>query len=226
MILFLPAPLPPPPASSLSVLSAPALPAPGSAFPAPRSAPPPLLLLPSAPFSPALPPPTASRRVPAPPARPRSAPPPSALPAAPPLPWRWPLPPPARVVRLFAPPSAPWLPGHRGVDLAARPGLPVRAPAPGRVAFARDLAGRGVITLTHGPLRTTYEPVLPAVPSGATVTTGTVIGTVIGTVQPAPSHCHPETCLHWGLRRADAYLDPLSLLAPPKIRLLPRWPPP
>ncbi|WP_106398040.1 murein hydrolase activator EnvC family protein [Actinocorallia populi] len=162
--------------------------------------------------------------LPTPPPVPLTLPPPAAPPvasSAPPLPWRWPLPPPVRVVRPFAPPAAPWLPGHRGVDLAARPGQAVRAPAPGRVAFARDLAGRGVITLTHGPLRTTYEPVLPAVSPGTAVTTGTVIGTV----QAARSHCRPAACLHWGLRRSDTYLDPLALLSPPEIRLLPRWPP-
>ncbi|MEO3782935.1 M23 family metallopeptidase [Actinocorallia sp. B10E7] len=137
----------------------------------------------------------------------------------PPPPWEWPLPAPVRVVRAFAPPAAPWLPGHRGVDLAARPGLPVRAPAAGRVVFARDLAGRGVITITHGPLRTTYEPVVPAVPQGAAV----AAGDVIGTVQRVRTHCFPGTCLHWGLRRDTAYLDPLALLALPRIRLLPRW---
>ncbi|GAA2726373.1 M23 family metallopeptidase [Actinocorallia aurantiaca] len=140
----------------------------------------------------------------------------------PPPPWEWPLPPPVRVVRAFAPPAAPWLPGHRGVDLAARPGTGVHAPAAGRVTFARDLAGRGVITLTHGPLRTTYEPVLPAVPPGSPVTAGTLIGTV----QPARTHCAPATCLHWGLRRGTAYLDPLLLLSLPRIRLLPRLPAP
>jgi len=143
-------------------------------------------------------------------------------PPVPPLPWDAPLPPPVRVVRPFAPPAAPWLPGHRGVDLAARPGLPVRAPAAGRVVFARDLAGRGVVTLVHGPLRTTYEPVTPAVPSGTAVPAGAVIGTV----QPLRGHCLPEACLHWGLRRGDAYLDPLALLALPRIRLLPLSPVP
>ncbi|MBP2477070.1 hypothetical protein JOF53_005942 [Crossiella equi] len=29
------------------------------------------------------------------------------------------------------------------------------------------------------------------------------------------------TCLHWGLRRGEDYLDPLSLFAPPRVRLLP-----
>lgn len=144
--------------------------------------------------------------------------PPVPAPLAPP--WQWPLAPPAGIVRPFAPPAAPWLPGHRGVDLSAGPGLPVYAPAAGRLAFGRDLAGRGVVVLVHGSLRTTYEPVLPALPAGAQV----LPGTRIGTVQDVRSHCAPAACLHWGLRRGGVYLDPLFLLAPPRVRLLPHWP--
>ena len=33
--------------------------------------------------------------------------------------------------------------------------------------------------------------------------------------------CTAEACLHWGLRRGEVYLDPLSLLRPPRVRLLP-----
>jgi hypothetical protein len=33
--------------------------------------------------------------------------------------------------------------------------------------------------------------------------------------------CPVAACLHWGLRRGEVYLDPLSLLAPPEVRLLP-----
>jgi hypothetical protein len=42
-------------------------------------------------------------------------------------------------------------------------------------------------------------------------------GDVVGVLEPAPSHC-PSACLHWGLRRADGYLDPLSLLPPWLVR--------
>jgi hypothetical protein len=30
-----------------------------------------------------------------------------------------------------------------------------------------------------------------------------------------------EACLHWGLRRGETYLDPMTLLSPPRVRLLP-----
>ncbi|MFC9977201.1 peptidoglycan DD-metalloendopeptidase family protein [Spirillospora sp. NPDC127200] len=133
--------------------------------------------------------------------------------------WRWPLGPPVpHVLRAFAPPPAPWLPGHRGVDLAARPDQPVYAAGRGRVSYAGRLAGRGVIAISHGALRTTYLPVRSALRPGHRVAPGTRIGTV----ERVPVHC-AVACLHWGLRNADGYLDPL-LLVRPRIRLLPRWP--
>jgi len=70
--------------------------------------------------------------------------------------WRAPLAPPIRVLRHFAPPSLPWLSGHRGVDLAAEPGTQIHAAGAGRVGYAGDVAGRGVVTILHeGGLRTT-----------------------------------------------------------------------
>jgi murein DD-endopeptidase MepM/ murein hydrolase activator NlpD len=119
------------------------------------------------------------------------------------------------VVRGWEPPATRYGPGHRGVDLAAGPGTPVRAVAPGRVTFAGRVAGRGVVSVELAktgdpPLRTTYEPVRASVRKGTEVTTGEIVGTL----EPAPdSHC-PTGCLHWGLRRADTYLDPLALLPP------------
>ena len=119
-----------------------------------------------------------------------------------------------RVLRGWEPPATVYGPGHRGVDLAAPAGTPVRAVAPGRVAFAGRVAGRGVISVDlegtgDPPLRTTYEPVTAAVEEGEEVEPGEVIGTV----DASGSHC-ATTCVHWGLRRGEGYLDPLSLLPP------------
>lgn len=119
------------------------------------------------------------------------------------------------VLRPWQPPPAPWLAGHRGVDLTAHGGQPVRAVAAGRVLFAGPVAGRGVLTIEVDgsgapPLRTTYEPVLPAVRRGQRVTAGQLVGRLQA---GGPSHCAAR-CVHWGLRRADRYLDPLSLLPP------------
>jgi murein DD-endopeptidase MepM/ murein hydrolase activator NlpD len=135
--------------------------------------------------------------------------------------WRWPLGPPApRVVRGFSPPASPWGSGHRGVDLAARPGQTVYAAGPGRVSYAGDLAGRGVVAIDHGFLRTTYLPVRPSVRVGRQV----AFGTRIGVLEGGMVHC-PVTCLHWGLRRGALYLDPLNLVQR-QVRLLPHWPHP
>jgi murein DD-endopeptidase MepM/ murein hydrolase activator NlpD len=72
--------------------------------------------------------------------------------------------------------------------------------------------------ITHaGGIRTSYEPVAPAVASGSAVTRGSVVGRVTA----APGHCPPRACLHWGARRGSQYIDPLSLLRPPRIVLLP-----
>ncbi|BFU42883.1 murein hydrolase activator EnvC family protein [Krasilnikovia sp. MM14-A1004] len=131
--------------------------------------------------------------------------------------FRWPLDAP-HVVRGFAPPPRPWLPGHRGVDLAAPPATPVQAAGPGIVVFAAVLAGRGVVSVAHpGGLRTTYEPVDPVVRAGATVAAGQRIGT-LRTGHPG---CPAPACLHWGVRRGETYLDPLALLGLRRVRLLP-----
>ncbi|WP_079042478.1 M23 family metallopeptidase, partial [Streptomyces albus] len=116
-----------------------------------------------------------------------------------------------RVPRGWDPPPQPWAPGHRGVDLAARPGQPVLAVADGKVSFAGKVAGRGVVSIEltgtgEPPLRTTYQPLRPSVRKGDRVRAGDRVGTVtLGT------HC-PRSCLHWGLLRGRRYLNPLSLL--------------
>ncbi|GHC85232.1 hypothetical protein GCM10010349_70710 [Streptomyces flavofungini] len=119
------------------------------------------------------------------------------------------------VVRGWEPPATEYGAGHRGVDLATAPGSPVRAVAPGRVSFAGRVGGRGVVSVELSgtgapPLRTTYEPVRPTLKKGARVTTGTTLGTV---ESAARFHC-PTACIHWGLLKADTYVNPLSLLPP------------
>lgn len=119
---------------------------------------------------------------------------------------------PGAVVRGYSPPPKPWLPGHRGVDLATTPSAEVRAAGPGRVAFAGMVAGRPVVSIEHeGGFRTTYEPVRSAVTAGEVVDRGQLIGHVLG-IHPG---CEAPACVHWGARwrdDPDGYLDPLSLL--------------
>src|SRR5689334_7739906 len=100
----------------------------------------------------------------------------SAATRAGPVHWAWPLDPVPRVVRGFEPPDSPYGPGHRGVDLAGALGQPVLAIGPGRVAFAGSVGGRGVVIVDHGVLRSTYQPVLPGVRTGATVAAGQQLG--------------------------------------------------
>jgi len=91
----------------------------------------------------------------------------------------------------------------------------VLAAGAGVVVYAGPLAGRGVVSIAHpAGLRTTYEPVTALVQAGQRVERGTVI------VLVNPGHC-PETCLHWGARRAAEYVDPLGLLSTGRVRLLP-----
>ncbi|MEV6616236.1 M23 family metallopeptidase [Streptomyces sp. NPDC051051] len=158
---------------------------------------------------------------PDPPPAPASDPPPVQTPAPAPEPVPVPVPAIARswpvgarpvVVRGWDPPATPYARGHRGVDLAAPVGAPVRAVAAGRVLFAGQVAGRGVVSLEltgtgTPPLRTTYTPVRPSVSEGDEITPAQPVGTLAAT----SSHC-AIPCLHWGLRRDKAYLNPLSLL--------------
>lgn len=130
----------------------------------------------------------------------------------------WPLAGRPAVLRGWEPPAGPYGPGHRGVDLAARPGAVVLAAATGRVSFAGRVAGRGVLAIELAgsgapPLRTTYEPVRALVAKGDIV----AAGTPVGLLEAGPFHC-AAGCLHWGLRRGDAYLDPLTLLPSALLR--------
>lgn len=120
------------------------------------------------------------------------------------------------VVRGFDPPDQPWLSGHRGVDLLGATGAEVVAALAGRVVFAGRVAGRNVVVVSHGELRTTYLPVRPLVSVGTTVAAGEVIGRL-----EAGHDCLGGSCLHWGLKRGETYLDPLGLLDQAGLRLLP-----
>ena len=136
---------------------------------------------------------------------------------------------PGSVTRLFDPPPHYYGRGHRGADLAGRPGLAVLAAGDGTVVFAGVLAGRGVVSVEHaGGLRTTYEPLAVAVVAGARIRRGDPLGTL----EPGHRGCPVAACLHWGLRRpatitragALEYLDPLLLLGLGPVRLLPTDP--
>jgi murein DD-endopeptidase MepM/ murein hydrolase activator NlpD len=133
----------------------------------------------------------------------------------------WPLPPPHPVLRPFQPPSTPYGPGHRGVDLGGYLNEPVLAAGDGLVLYAGPLADRSVVSIEHpGGLRTTYEPVQPSVRVGDEVRRGQVIGLLMAG-HPGCAAVAPAVCLHWGAHRERVYLDPLRLVETGRIRLLP-----
>jgi len=159
--------------------------------------------------------PTAASAAPVSAAAPSSAAPSSAAPSA--L-WVRPLDGQPTVTRPFDPPPSPYAAGHRGVDLAGAVGQPVLAAGDGVVVFAGQVAGRPVVSVQHTDgRRTTYEPVQPLVAAGQAVARGTLLGVLVA----GHAGCPTEACLHWGLRRGETYLDPMSLLRPPRVRLLP-----
>ena len=115
--------------------------------------------------------------------------------AAPPLPAPagWPLRGTPVVQRGFAPPALAWASGHRGVDLAAKPGEAVLAAGSGTVAFAGSIAGKPVVSIDHGSVRTTYEPVISTVSVGERVALGQVIG-VLGSEERRVGKECPQLC--------------------------------
>ena len=129
--------------------------------------------------------------------------------------WVWPLDGPHTVGRAFDPPATRYGPGHRGADLPGAPGAVVRAAGAGVVSYAGLLAGRGVVVVVHGDLRTTYEPVSAAVHVGQHVVGGQPIGRL------TRGHAGCGSCLHWGLLRGEVYLDPVLLVRRGPSRLLP-----
>ncbi|MFM1965833.1 MAG: hypothetical protein RL134_1558 [Actinomycetota bacterium] len=135
-----------------------------------------------------------------------------ALPGAPATEPPW-VPPvrPLVVDRPFLPPAGPYAAGHRGVDLAAEPGTIVRAPAPGIVRVAEQVAGTDVVSIEHPHRilgrtgwRTTYVGVRASVEVGDAVAAGDSLGVVV-------VHEH-SAGIHWGLKAGRTYADPLLLL--------------
>jgi hypothetical protein len=127
---------------------------------------------------------------------------------------------PGVIERPFAYEGDPFARGHhRGVDLAAPPGTPVRAACSGRVTFA-GRAGAGAVAIRCGRFSVTHLPLHPAVRAGDRVPAGAPLGTV----RRARGH----EGLHLGVRTASdrlGYVDPAPLLRdrrPPTLPVAPR----
>ncbi len=99
---------------------------------------------------------------------------------------------------------------HSGMDLKAKKGVPVRAPAAGKVALAGPLYFSGnTIILDHGLGITTLYAHLSrmTVHRGDLVKKGQLIGKVGATGRVTGPH------LHWALKFHEARVDPYSLVA-------------
>ncbi|MGK9147355.1 M23 family metallopeptidase [Plantibacter flavus] len=145
--------------------------------------------------------------------------PPTSSAAAPPTSpsWAWPIAAPHPVVAPFIAPPTPYAPGHRGIDIAARPGASVSAPADGVVTFAGKVVDRPLVVVQHGNgLVSSIEPVVGSVSVGDVVARGGPLGVV-----DSGGHCG-SACAHFGVRRDGAYVNPLTLLGElPAAVLLP-----
>jgi hypothetical protein len=127
-----------------------------------------------------------------------------------------------RVVRSFQEPISRFGAGHRGVDLVAATGTPVRAANDGQVSFAGDVAGSLHVVVAHdGGIRTSYSFLARVdVRAGQTVRKGERVGLAGGT-----GDAHGPGVLHFGVRIGDRYVDPMLLFRPPDltqmVRLVP-----
>ena len=101
-------------------------------------------------------------------------------------------------------------PGNRGWEYATPPGTPVRAVAPGVVAFAGFVAGERYVSVLHSDgIRSTYSYLRSVeVTAGDRVAAGDVVGATGPRFQI-------------GFRRGDVYLDPASLFGDGVARLVP-----
>lgn len=120
------------------------------------------------------------------------------------------------VTRPFQPPGHAFGAGHRGVDLLALPGDPVRSPTAGTVLVAAAIAGRPVLVVRDAAgRRATLEPVLALVPVGTEVEAGALVGRVA-----RGGHCDGR-CLHLGVRVDAPGEPPAYLPAPPLMACRP-----
>ena len=108
---------------------------------------------------------------------------------------------------------------HYGIDIAAAPGMAVRAPADGTIVMAKNLYFTGgTIIIDHGFfVNSTYSHLSQMItPVGTNVKRGEIIGTVGSTGRSTGPH------LDWRINWKQKRLDPLLLAGP----LLPAPPAP
>jgi murein DD-endopeptidase MepM/ murein hydrolase activator NlpD len=129
--------------------------------------------------------------------------------------WIWPVAGTPRVVAGYEPPLTPFAEGHRGIDLAAAEQEVVLAPADGVVRFAGYVVNRGVLSIDHGGVVSSFEAVGALVQAGDRVSQGQPVA-VVGT----GSHC---ACLHVGARIRGQYVSPQALIGRIPAAVLVPW---
>lgn len=135
--------------------------------------------------------------------------------------WAWPVR--GEVARPFRLGPDPFAAGqHRGLDIVAPAGTPVRSACAGRVRFAGAAGAAGrTVSVECGPFIATYLHLASiATRAHAAVARGERVGTVGATGRPGLATPH----LHFGVRRTArrfGYLDPLALLPGAPARRLP-----
>ena len=133
----------------------------------------------------------------------------------------WQRPVPGAVARPFVEPVSRYGAGHRGADLVAPPGTPVRAANAGEVSFAGPVAGALHVVVAHaGGLRTSYSFL-----ASVAVRRGQRVGRGRRRRHRRRGTGEHAGVLHLGLRIGERYVDPMRLFAPADltrlIRLVP-----
>lgn len=135
-------------------------------------------------------------------------------------PKNWVSPVPAmEIIEAFDPPDKPWLKGHRGIDVLAVVGEPLRAPTTGTIRFAGTVAGMATVSiLTESGHVLTFQPAATSLKKGESFAAGEQIGAV-----GSGGHCQ-RSCLHigaWPSASDRRYVDPGRFFGQEQSALLP-----
>ncbi len=130
--------------------------------------------------------------------------------------WDPPLGRPLRIDRAYSLVNGPYGAGHRGIDLPARVGQEVRAPAAGVVSYVGVVVDRPVLSIrVDAATVVSFDSLASDLTLGEAVDRGDVVGTA------TLGHCAEESpCVHFGVRVNHAYVNPLRYLRE-RPRLLP-----
>lgn len=123
------------------------------------------------------------------------------------------------IITAFDPPAEVWLKGHRGIDVLALSGEPLRAPSAGTMRFSGSVAGTATVSIeTKSGHVVSFQAATSELSRGDSFAAGEKIGTVA-----EGTHC-AQSCLHIGVWPKDsprAYLDPAPFFGQDESLLLP-----